>query len=168
MEIKTIDESGFYKLEGCRQVIAHDFAQKFGVIELDSPLGCYGISWRSDLIEPSVTLSHENSTLWIGVDQRLVAVCLETGRIYVSLALSTNLFTILSSESVIAVLTEMELIIFNQDYTIRSVIGLPDLSSEISISEPDLIIRLMDGSDLTLNIQTGVIIDSNGKRLGLF
>ena len=69
MKIKTIDESEFCKLEGSRQVISHEFARKFAVVDLDNPLGCYGISWRSDLVEPSITLSHSGITIWIGVDQ---------------------------------------------------------------------------------------------------
>jgi len=155
MKIQSIDESQFKQIEGIRQIIVHDHARKFASIALDN-LETFGLSWSSDLIEPIIMLSPDHSTAWIGVDQQLVALDLMQGRVSVALPLSSNIVQILTSTSLTAVLTELELLLFNSDRSIRCLKGLPDIGSEILLQDTNLRVHLLEGSSLILDTETGL------------
>lgn len=157
MKIQTIEKSDFAQIDGLRQVIAHDYARRFAVLDLGSPLGRYGLSWRSSLVEPIVELSPNGMAVWIGVDQQLAAICLNQGRICVSLTLNTNVLQILALGNLTIILTEDEVLLFNPDSSVRLIKGLPDLAEEISVVNTDLVIKLMEGKSLTLDSQTGTL-----------
>ena len=159
MEIQSIDESLFNKIDGIRQIIAHDHARRFALINLNE-IGDYGISWRSDLIEPIVTLSYDQLTTWIGVDRQLAAIEINHGRISVALSLTSNIVQILALPSLTAVLTELELLLFNMDKSIRCIKGLPDISSQISAYGKNLVIKSLEGDNLILDIETGIFKES--------
>jgi hypothetical protein len=154
MKIHNIDESQFHQIASIQQIITHEHARRFAAINLDN-LGECGLSWRSDLIEPMVMLSPNHYTAWIGIDQQLVAVDLIQGRIAVTLPLTSNVVQILPLSFVTVVLTELEVFIFNSDNSIRSIKGLPDIGSEISVQDTDLIIYLLEGDALILDSETG-------------
>ncbi len=157
MKLQTIEKSDFAQIDGSRQVIAHDHARRFAVLDLGSPLGRYGLSWRSSLVEPIVELSPNRVAVWIGVDQQLVSICLHQGRICVSLTLNTNVLQILAMDNLTTILTEDEVLLFNPDSSIRLIKGLPGLAQEISLVNTDLVIKLMQGKSLTLDSQTGIL-----------
>ncbi|NES17533.1 MAG: hypothetical protein F6K41_00915 [Symploca sp. SIO3E6] len=155
MKIQLIDESQFKQIKGIRQIIVHDHARKFASLDLDN-LETLGLSWRSDLIEPLIMLSSDHSIAWIGVDQQLVALDLEQEKISVALPLNSNVVQILTSTSLTIVLTELELLLFNSDRSIRSIKGLPDIGSEILLQGTNLIVNLLEGNSLILDIETGI------------
>ncbi|XHX79306.1 MAG: hypothetical protein RBJ76_05070 [Stenomitos frigidus ULC029] len=153
MKIQNIEEGDFSQIEGPRQVIVHDHARRFAAIDLGNNLGRYGISWRSDLVEPTVTLSSDASIAWIGVDQQLAAIRLHKGRICVCLALDANILQILAINNMAAVLTETEVLLFNPDCSIRLIQDLPELAEEMSFSDTTLVVRLLEGNSVSLNLQ---------------
>ncbi|MEW6493163.1 MAG: hypothetical protein AB1589_11745 [Cyanobacteriota bacterium] len=158
MNIQIIEESEFNKIEGSRRAIAHDNARKFAVLDLGDTLGCYGLSWRSELVEPIVELSTDKRAVWVGVDQQIAAICLSQGQIHLSLALNSNLVQLLTENKYTAVLTEDEVLLFNPDFSIRLIKGLPDLTEEIVVVKSGLEIHLMSGESLFLNTQTGAFL----------
>lgn len=158
MNIQIIDESEFNKIEGSRRAIAHAHARQFAVLDLGDTLGCYGLSWRSELVEPIVELSTDKRAVWVGVNQQVTAICLSQGQIHLSLALNSNLVQILTGNKHTAVLTEDEVLLFNPDFSIRSIKGLPDLAEEIAMVESGLEIRLMSGESLLLDTRTGAFL----------
>jgi len=159
MNIQIIGESEFKKIEASRRAIAHNDARKFAVLDLGDPLCCYGLSWRSELIEPIVEVSTDGLTVWVGVDQQVAAICLSQGQIRLSLPLNSNLVQILVGDKLTAVLTEDEVLLFNPDFSIRLIKGLPDLAEEIvMVDESGLEIRLMSGESLFLDTQTGAFL----------
>ena len=112
MKIHNIDQSQFQNIDSIRRIIVHNHPRRFATINLHN-LGKFGISWRSDLIEPMVVFSLDKSAVWIGVDQQLVAIDLKEGRISVSLCLSSNVVQILALSSMTILLTELEVFVFN-------------------------------------------------------
>ncbi|NET56498.1 MAG: hypothetical protein F6K47_10100 [Symploca sp. SIO2E6] len=154
MKIQPIDQSQFQQIQSIRQIIFHDHARKFASLDLDN-LETFGLSWRSDLIEPLIMLSSDHSTAWIGIDQQLVALDLKQEKISVALPLSSNIVQILIATSLTIVLTELELLLFNSDCSIRSIKGLPDIGSEILLQDTNLIVRLLEGDSLILDTETG-------------
>ncbi|NEP62023.1 MAG: hypothetical protein F6K31_34605 [Symploca sp. SIO2G7] len=155
MNIKLIDESQFKQIQSIRQIIFHDHARKFASLDLNN-LETFGLSWRSDLIEPLIMLSSDNSTAWIGIDQQLVALDLKQEKISVALPLSSNIVQILIAASLTIVLTELELLLFNSDRSIRSIKGLPDIGSEILLQDTNVIVYLLEGDSLILDTETGM------------
>jgi hypothetical protein len=91
MQMIDVDRATFEKLDPTRRIINADYARRFAIIRLNS-FGEYGLAWRSELIEPSITRS--NSMLWIGIDENLVALSLEQGIVSVALTLFYPLFSI--------------------------------------------------------------------------
>jgi hypothetical protein len=159
LNIQIIEELEFKKLEASRRAIAHSHARKFAVLDLGDSLSCYGLSWRSELVEPIVELSSDELTVWVGVDQQVAAICLSQGQIRLSLAFNSNLVQILVGDKFTTTLTEDEVLLFNPDFSIRLIKGLPDLAEEIvMVDESGLEIRLMSGKSLFVDAQTGAFL----------
>ena len=150
MKIRTINRSEFNLIDPSRKVIIHDNPQKFALLDLGEPWGCYGINWRSDLIEPVIQLSNDKLTLWIGIDQRLAAMDLQDGNICISLPLIMPLFDIAIADNFTAILTEMEVLLFTPNRTLACFQVLPDLTSNISVSGANFTIEMFDGSSYIL------------------
>ena len=160
MKIQYINQSEFNKIESIRQIIVHDNAQKFAIIDLGKSLGIYGLSWRSDLIEPIIKLSNKKDTLWIGIDQKLTAINLKTGHICLSLSFITFLYQILIKDNLVAILTEQEVLLINEEKSLKCFKNLPDLASEISILGEDFLIKMFDDSSFILT-STGILKEAN-------
>ena len=159
LNIQIIEELEFKKIEASRRVSTHDYTRKFAVLDLGDSLSCYGLSWQSELVEPIVELSSDERAVWVGVDQQVAAICLSQGQIRLSLALNSNLVQILVGENLTAVLTEDEILLFNPDFSIRLIKGLPDLAEEIVMAdESGFEIRLMSGESLFVDAQTGAFL----------
>lgn len=159
MKIQIIGESEFKKIEASRRAIAHSHARKFAVLDLGDTLCCYGLSWRSELVEPIVELSTDKRTVWVGVDQQIAAIGLSQGQIRLSVALNSNLVEIRVGDKFTAALTEDEVLLFNPDFSIRLIKGLPDLAEEIVMAdESGFEIRLLSGESLFVDAQTGAFM----------
>ena len=83
MEIQPISQSQFQQLPDVRQIISHDYARKYGAIVLEN-LETFELSWRSERVDPIVELSSDKTIAWLGVDQQLIALNLNQGRICVA------------------------------------------------------------------------------------
>ncbi|MBW4470197.1 MAG: hypothetical protein KME45_07300 [Stenomitos rutilans HA7619-LM2] len=154
VNLQSISLEAFQAIDGARRIIVHDHPRQFARLDLGESLGCYGLSWRSNLplIQPVIAYAHDRQTLWVGVDQRLAAIDLQDGHISLSLALYYNLFQILPTRDWVAVLTELEVLLFaNSDCSLFCSQALPDLAAELLIVNSDLVIRLDDDRRLSLN-----------------
>lgn len=155
MQLQIIEESDFNQLDPVRQVIVHDYPQKFARLNIEGTLGSYGISWRSELIEPITKVSTAQNVVWIGVDEQLAAICLNRGNIRLVLTLNNYIFQILIVDNITAVLTEDEVWLFNPTLSIRYIKALPDIAAEMLVKGTDLVIQLITGESWLLNTQTG-------------
>jgi hypothetical protein len=158
MKIHNIEKSQFNEIDIARQIIFDEDRCRYALIDLGKEFGCYGLSWRSDLIEPIITSVHKQ--IWIGIDQRLTAINLNTGHIIVSLPLITNILQIEVANAATVVLTESELLIFNQDGSIRYIKGLPELASKMIIRDCEVKIYGIEGDIWIVDTQTGVFKQS--------
>ncbi len=155
MKIETISKSEFDKIPGIRQIVCHEYAQKFARLDLGEVLGDYGLSWRSQSVELSIEYSTNQEMLWIGIDRQLVAIGLESSRICLAMPLTGNLIQMAIIEKVTAVLTENEILLFNPNGSLRFNHGLPDFPEQFSIIGNNLAIQLMEGDRFSLNLETG-------------
>lgn len=150
MNIRTISKSEFDLIDPSRKVIIHDNPQKFALLDLGEPWGCYGINWRSDSIEPVIQLSTDKLTLWIGIDQRLAAIDLQQGNICISLPPIMPIIDIAIADNFAAILTEMEVFLFTPNRTLACFQFLPDMTSNISVFGANFTIEMFDGSSYRL------------------
>ncbi len=164
MQISAITELDFYKIDRCRRVISHDCAQKFAAIDLGVPLGCYALSWRSDLLEPIIVRSPDCRTVWIGVDQQLAAISLDEGRIIVALGFTDYLVQMVAIADVIAVLTQEKVLLFNPGGSIRFSDDLPDQGIGMTVDGENLVIQMLEGESLTLHPMRGYFKPSDSVQ----
>jgi hypothetical protein len=152
MNIVETSEKEFNDIDHARQIIAHENSRKFAFLEIDKIHGKYGLSWCSDLVEPVIINSSTTSSVWIGVDQKLVSVSKLRGNIIAALKLNSNLIDIACSETITAVLTETEVFVFNHDGSIQLIKDLPEIGSGLSISNNTFCIDMIDGETLDIEI----------------
>lgn len=158
MRLKNIEKSQFNEIDIARQIIFDEDARRFSLIDLGKEFGCYGLSWRSDLIEPIIISA--NQQIWIGIDQRLTAINLNTGHIFISLPFVTNILQIQVVNKVTVVLTELELLLFNLDGSIRFIKGLPELASKMLIRDCEVQIYSLKEDIWVMDTQTGTFKQS--------
>ncbi len=163
MKLQHISQAEFNLIEGVRRIIVHDCHHQFALLDLGQPLGRYGISWRSStIIQPVIMPSKDELTLWVGVDQHLVAIYLQSGRIRLSMPMHENIFNIFTMEFRTIVLTELEVLLFNNyDCSIELIEDLPEIAAGMTVAGSDLVIGLIDGRSLTLNLETYKIQEDN-------
>ncbi|NJL22193.1 MAG: hypothetical protein HC895_17445 [Leptolyngbyaceae cyanobacterium SM1_3_5] len=153
--IQFVSEDVFNQIDGVRQIIADEYPRRFVIIELEGELGSYGLSWNSDLIQPIVKRSNDQSTLWIGVDRQLAAICLRTGQVLLKLNLFTNLIDIGFADSRAAAIAETEVFVFNENATMMVSYGLPEIAIDAVFLQSKLVVKLLDGQEFTIDLQTG-------------
>ncbi len=163
MKVQTLNEVEFNQIDASRQVIATEYPRQFAMFDIGKNLGVYGISWNSDLIEPMVKVSPDGQTIWVGVEQKMAAICGETGNILLALPLTSYLVQMLTLSKVTAAITEEEFLLFNRRGSIRSNKALPDTAIGMSLVQGDLVIKLLSGECLTINPETG---SCRGNPLG--
>jgi hypothetical protein len=159
MNVQLLDRLQFQSIHSIRRVIVHDNPQKFASIAVGQ-LSPVGISWRSELVEPIVVCTMDDSIAWLGVDQQVVALDLNADRVAIALSLSSNLVQIVTAPLFTVILTELDIFIFNADRSMRCFKGLPDVAIQLSLEGSTAIVQLVDGNSIAVNIETGVIKES--------
>jgi len=124
MKIVPISESCYLKYEGCRRIIHHDNARAFAEVDIGQRAGSFALAWRSDLVVPTAVANR--GMWWVGIDQKIAAIQEQTGRICFSMTLIDNLSDILFGDRVVIIACETEILVLNDDYSIREIHGVPD------------------------------------------
>jgi hypothetical protein len=146
-----ISESDFNKIDPMFRIIIHDYSRSFGSLHLPNASHDLTLCWRSDMIDPVIVSDPVSSTLWIGVDQRVICVSLQ-GNVLFSLGLSTFFFDIKLFDEFIMVQCETELIAVNRDYSIRKIYDLREISAEVYIKDNQLVVTFIDGEKEVFSI----------------
>lgn len=160
MKLISINEENFNKIEGVRQIIVHDHSWRFSRLDLGE-IGWYGLSWRSESIEPVIEPLPDGSSLWIGIDEQVVAICLNTGRIGLKFPLFHSFLDFTFCGSTTAVLTELEVYLFSSNFLLGARHDLPEIADEAVAFGDRLVIKLIDGESLTIDTQTGALVSED-------
>jgi hypothetical protein len=155
MKIIKSDRTQFQQLDSARRIISQDHARRFAIVDLGT-LGQFGLGWQSDRLEPIVILSQ--SLVWIGIDQKLVALRLDYGTIQLAMPLGYSLLEILRFNALTVAISELEVLVFNSDASLRLLKGLPDIAIEAFIEGDRLLIRCLDNRLMKLDVQTGEML----------
>lgn len=164
MKIINVSQANFEEINPAQQIFVDSHARRYAVIELQ-PFGLFGLSWHSDLIEPIIKTSESNQLTWIGVDQRIVALRHDRGTVHLALPLTYSLLEILVSESATIAVTELEVLAFNCDASLRFTKGLPDIATKVSLFGNELLVSCLDGTTLGLDVKTGRKRELSGHEL---
>ncbi len=141
--INTISETQFAASDQAHHLFSHDDARRFAALELPDT-GCRAtLSWRSDLIEPSIFVDEVEAMVWVGVDERVAAVTYD-GQVRLSLPLDSPLLTMLQYTGGVIVVCELAALVMNLDNT--RMIDFPEIPEECEVLGNRLIVHFIDGT----------------------
>jgi uncharacterized protein YjhX (UPF0386 family) len=147
-KVISISAGDFADWSPCYKLITHDHSRRFGAITITEGQEAFAIAWPSELVDPTVATGVEGET-WVGVDQRVACVA-HDGRIVVSLGLASSIVLVRCFERNTVVLTETEAIVFNRDFSISAIDGLPDIPADVIEEDGHLIVILLGGERMVL------------------
>jgi len=146
------NESAFQATHPVRRIISHEHARRFAIIELNHRVGQLAVSWRSDLIQPSVVMDDNTRVIWIAVDERVAAVACD-GQILFSMATSTPVLSLeLLSDSIIIVISESQAVVINRDCCIQAIIDFPDIAQNFKLGKKRLTVEFSDGNTVDYSL----------------
>lgn len=143
-KIKPAHEGVFYESDVIR-LLSHDNSRKYGKLALGSKT--FGLSWRSEIVEPEVSeLTHFN-ILIIGIDQRVVGLNVQTLEIEFSLCLNEYFKFVESDDNMICIVCETSIIMLNgKDRTLFKTIDISDTILDVNIASKSLLkVETMEG-----------------------
>lgn len=138
--------------DATHRIIEHDHPRRFASLVLPRAARPLFLSWRSDLVEPSVRTDARGESVWVGVDQRLACVALDERTLF-SIGLDTPLLEINAvAADVTIALCGTQAVTINRDYSLRSVIGFPDRVESVAVQPGKLIVSLLGGESKTCQL----------------
>lgn len=143
--LTQMSESEFNDTDPAFRVIAHDHPWRFGRLQLLRASHPLVMSWRSDLIEPTLIRDEELEVVWIGVDQRLACVSFDACTLF-SVGLASRILQLKNFEGFTVALCETEVLVVNHDYTLRAICSLPEIPDTVDMRDGKLVVALLDGN----------------------
>ena len=146
--ISVITEDEFHRIDPMRRVVSHENARRFACMHLPQGEWSFGLSWPSDLVEPTLVEDPKSSTWWVGVDVRLACIASDGG-IRFAVGLNSPLLLIKVFPSLtIALCVNGFLVIGNDAAILHSEESAESLDSVDQIGDK-FIISLLDGGSRT-------------------
>ena len=142
--LADITKSEFAAIKPSMRVIVHDHPRRFARIQAPNAVDAMAISWRSDVVEPFVLQDQRSMKTWIGVDLRLVCITGD-GEIHFSIGLASSLLQIQLFGDVTVAVCETQLLMINQDASIRSVCELIDIPDSVDFQDDKVVVTSIDG-----------------------
>jgi hypothetical protein len=142
--VDQITEIDYYSVDPIFRVIVHGDPRKFGTVLLPGQSRRVVLCWRSDLVQPMTVFDPQTSTVWIGVDQRVVAIGAE-GNVVFSIGLNSNFVQVLPLRQCAVVLCETQAVAVNSDYSLRRILDLPDIPDAARSQDNKLAVTFVDG-----------------------
>lgn len=144
--IRAITELEFRAADPFYRVLAHEHSRRFASVSLAGDGGReVAISWQSDMIQPLIRRSQDGTALWIAVDQGVVELQCPNGGIAFALRLPSNVLDLQLYNDLTIVVCETHLILVNQDASIRSLHGLPEIPDSVQRIGEQLHVSYLDG-----------------------
>lgn len=142
--INSITKAEFNSIDPIHRVIVHDHPRRFACLQLPHASYHLGMSWRSDLIEPTLAEDQKSSVLWIGVVQRLACVA-QDGGVRFSVALNSPLLQIKIDPEFTVPLCEAGFSVVNNDASIRHTKDSSEIRDLVDVQDDKVIVSLLDG-----------------------
>lgn len=152
MRLKTISKQEFDQLNDSQKLLCSDsdYRQIYGSLELDSGLNL-AVCWHSETILPQILETKFNS-IWIGIDQKLIGLNKSDGKLLIYLNLFSNFQKFIQGNDFISVVTELELLNFNKDGSLRSNYSFPEIIESVSVVNNNAVVCFIDGGNSTIQI----------------
>ena len=137
-QFREISEADFAATESARRLFAHEDARRFASFSVSNGVGSLAISWRSDLIEPSIVVDGENpEVIWVAADDRVAAVN-KNGQIVFSIATTTPLLSLEKFSGGIVAISELQAFVINHNCSIKKIVDFPDIPQDYKVSDDRL------------------------------
>ena len=127
------------------RVIVHEHPRRWGKVQLPGAADALVLSWRSDRVDPMVSVDPHTTTLWIGVDQRLVGIGSEGNTLF-AIGLDSVFLLIRHFEQYSVVLCEDQVIAINHDHSLRRMVHLREIPQDVDVRDGQCVVRFIDGS----------------------
>jgi hypothetical protein len=146
-----ISEDTFEAHNPMFRVIVHEHPRRFGLLQLPDAPYPLTLCWRSTLVDPVILFNHHSSSIWIGVDQRVVCISRQ-GTTLFALGLDSPLITISDFAAYVIVLCETHAYAINADYSLRAITDLREIPDGIEMQDGQVIVTFIDGAVEVLHI----------------
>ena len=144
-EFNRIPEAEFAASEPVRRLITHEHARCFAYLKLADCVTPFAVSWRSDLIDPTIVVDECGSIVWVGVDDRVAAVT-KDGQIQFSMSLTSTLLTILEFSRGVVAVCELAAVPIGHDFAVGSIVEFREIPESYETRGNQLAVSFMDGS----------------------
>lgn len=150
MKIEYIEIDDYNSLIAIDLFSTNEFSRKFGKFNVKNVI--FKLAWRSDIIVPEIKYLTQNY-LFVGIDNSIVVINLNTSEIIVKLVLQWNFIEIKSTIGYFYIITEQSIITFSlSNFTITSYNDFPDIIESVEIIKNELQVLCMDGDSYTVII----------------
>ena len=150
-QLSEMTESEFLSTSASRRLFTHEHARRFAVVTPCQSNDRFAMSWRSDLIEPSVVVDEANHTTWIAVDERIAGIK-ANGQIIFSITTHTPILSLQKFSAGIVVISEAQAIVINCDCSIRSIHEFPDIVQDFHLEDDALTVMFTDANPMTYSL----------------
>jgi hypothetical protein len=153
MRLEEISKEEYEKLPFSVKLLEQsEFPRKFALLTVNEFTEPIALCWSSESVKPQIVLNDWTPLLWCGIDQQIVAFDKNTGKIKLTLSLTSNLLEIIMTENSIILRNELEIYSFSLDGFLQNFHYLPEVSESIIINDATASVTLIDGETLSLRI----------------
>jgi len=144
-KLREIHLEEWSHLPGIQKIIQGEYPRRFALLEgFNLPLG---ISWDSDLIEPTLLELKEQNLLLIGIDLYAIGISIKTEGIAFSMGLWDHFSFFDFNETSISIVTETTITILNSiGYSIRRLLTAPDIIVSVANKADGIYAECLSGS----------------------
>lgn len=143
--LRSLTAEDFATLPACRKVVVHDNAVRYAELLVDDGREPYAVAWPSEGVEPIVR--SVGGQTWLGVDQRVA--CIDThGRVAFAIAVVGSLVAIKTLGTCVAILSDAVLLLVNADFSVRQIVVLENLPSDVVMERGRIVVVGLDGDRL--------------------
>ena len=151
MELRKISRSEYLQIPyRSRLIDADEFTHSYAAIHLTGVDEIFGVCWHSTTIDPSIV--EVGDILWFGIDQNIVALDQRHGRLRFALHLATPLLSITRVARGVVLLSQVEAIIINDDFSIHALLDFPDIADKFTVTSSGAVVELLDGRQLEFEL----------------
>jgi hypothetical protein len=149
MEVITLDQ--FTESNNLKIHFGSGSASKFARLFLNKKL-ILDCSWKSDLLLPEKKI-YDNDYITVAIDQGWFCFSLSTNTIIALIPLSSHFIYSSIEENCIIILSELEIIILNKDFSIKKYDFFSDTIESYKIYPKKIEIILFDGMIFTYDLK---------------
>jgi hypothetical protein len=138
-----ISEREYERMDPSNRIIVHDHPRKFGSLSLPGVDQVLTLCWRSNLLEPTISINPFSGAVWVGIDQRIICLAPQGNALF-SIGLISSFLNIKHFEECTIISCETQAMVVNRDYSLRRICDLREIPEEINFGNGKMVVTFMD------------------------